>query len=692
MRKQFPWFELILCVVFLSAYAYAAFSDAYNLPNRWFIRDDAYYYFKVAQNISEGHGSTFDGIHPTNGYHPLWMLVCIPIFALARFDLILPLRILVLVTGVLQISTAILLYRLLRTLVLPPLAMLAAIFWAFDSYILVFLYKTGVESSAALFFITLLLYMTMRFERTWRLSAPRTRQIAILAAVAAVSVFSRLDLVFFAMVMGIWIVLRQSAVRYLLPLDALVIFVSALAACLARLGFAVYYEIVNAAIAMVVVGLAIKVPTLYLLGLYQRPTSWKPLRFLARLIVAVLVGSGLTSALLLAAAALHLLPPISRTVLGIDAALTFGLLLLIRSGAYVFRRSEAPAEPRSPLAELQWDWRQWLKDGSIYYGIVGGSLALYMAWNRLAFGSFSPVSGQIKRWWGTFLISVYGSPAKTWLSFFGVDPYGEYNAWQPATNLLRDWSNKLLYHNASQFGNPAWQQTYIRVLVIALALVVLILLLARRKSVRAIVQLSMIPLFVGGWLQALSYNATGYASPKEWYWLTQPILLVILATVLVDVLLSLLPKRWPVATTLAWGMTAAYGVALAGGFWRDNVALNPYGQAPANVPYAEVIPFLRAHTEPGAIIGMTGGGNVGYFLPDRTIVNMDGLINSSEYFQDLKAGTGSDYLYDSGMRYVFANPDLLKANPYRGQFSARLEGIASWGGKDLMKLLPSRSE
>src|SRR5215475_3514123 len=103
MKKQLPWFEIILIVVFMSIQIYAALSDGYNFPNTWFSRDDAYYYFKVAQNISEGHGSTFDGIHPTNGYHPLWMLICIPIFALARFDLILPLRVLLLVMSALTL-------------------------------------------------------------------------------------------------------------------------------------------------------------------------------------------------------------------------------------------------------------------------------------------------------------------------------------------------------------------------------------------------------------------------------------------------------------------------------------------------------------------------------------------------------------------------------------------------------------
>ncbi|MFN7951447.1 MAG: HEAT repeat domain-containing protein [bacterium] len=34
--------------------------------------DDAFYYFQIAWNLAHGAGSTFDGIHPTNGYQPLW--------------------------------------------------------------------------------------------------------------------------------------------------------------------------------------------------------------------------------------------------------------------------------------------------------------------------------------------------------------------------------------------------------------------------------------------------------------------------------------------------------------------------------------------------------------------------------------------------------------------------------------------
>ncbi|MEK6239224.1 MAG: hypothetical protein N2C14_31285 [Planctomycetales bacterium] len=48
----------------------------------WLCPDDSFYYFEIARNLAEGHGSTFDRIEQTNGYHPLWVAVCAPVFAL----------------------------------------------------------------------------------------------------------------------------------------------------------------------------------------------------------------------------------------------------------------------------------------------------------------------------------------------------------------------------------------------------------------------------------------------------------------------------------------------------------------------------------------------------------------------------------------------------------------------------------
>lgn len=46
-----------------------------------FVPDDAFYYFQTARNIASGHGSTFDGLHLANGFHPLWMFLILPLAA-----------------------------------------------------------------------------------------------------------------------------------------------------------------------------------------------------------------------------------------------------------------------------------------------------------------------------------------------------------------------------------------------------------------------------------------------------------------------------------------------------------------------------------------------------------------------------------------------------------------------------------
>ena len=46
-----------------------------NVPRMVWFQDDLFYYLKVAANLVAGHGSTFDGLHRTNGYHPLYFVL-----------------------------------------------------------------------------------------------------------------------------------------------------------------------------------------------------------------------------------------------------------------------------------------------------------------------------------------------------------------------------------------------------------------------------------------------------------------------------------------------------------------------------------------------------------------------------------------------------------------------------------------
>ncbi|HPD62550.1 MAG TPA: hypothetical protein PLP77_04035, partial [Anaerolineaceae bacterium] len=103
--KRFSSFSVLLQLgIFLlgvSGSIYVAFTPANSMMN-WYSNDDAFYYYKVAQNVLSGHGFSFDGINLTNGFHPLWMVICLGVFWLSRFHLLLPLRVLIVISGVLN--------------------------------------------------------------------------------------------------------------------------------------------------------------------------------------------------------------------------------------------------------------------------------------------------------------------------------------------------------------------------------------------------------------------------------------------------------------------------------------------------------------------------------------------------------------------------------------------------------------
>jgi hypothetical protein len=99
------------------------------------------------------------------------------------------------------------------------------------------------------------------------------------------------------------------------------------------------------------------------------------------------------------------------------------------------------------------------------------------------------------------------------------------------------------------------------------------------------------------------------------------------------------------------------------------------------------VEYLEENTPPGSIIGMTGGGNVGYFITGRAIVNMDGLINSVEYFHAMQAGEGAAYLSERGLSVVFANAQMLTVPPFYGQYEPHLERYNTYGGKGLFYFL-----
>src|SRR3990170_599870 len=678
--KRFPWFETILIVVVMSISLYAALSDAQNLSWRWFTRDDAYYYFKVAQNISEGKGSTFDGINPTNGYHPLWMLICVPIFAFARFDLILPLRILMLVMSGLSAATAILLYRLIGKIFSAPIGAIAALYWVFSFDVLNIVYRPGLETGIAAFFIVLLVYKLYGFERSWRTNEVSPRQIATLAVIAVLTIFSRLDLVFLAGMVGLWVVFHGHLLRNYLPLDIASIIIATLLAFIIRVDLRAYYQSTDIALTMAGMGLIVKIPCAFLFGLYQRPTILNLRELLKQLFLFSLTSSVIIGAIMLASLRLGFLEgSFSRLIIPMDSALTvllFGISRFIFIGLRTNKSSVFHADEK-PLADLRDHWKKWMTEGALYYGIVFGALGIYMVWNKLAFGTPSPVSGQVKHWWASLPGRAYGGSTRSPLSFFGIDYTSEANAWNPVSRILGGWSESL-------YGlRVADEWRYLIVLTLLAAVFYLVLLTNRHKGKTAITQMGIVPLLSSAWLQAPYYHAIGYAAYKEWYWVSQLVIIVLTSSLIPGLLYKTL-HRFRYRQIVAWLLAAYVGLNMGTPYWQSIQDSMPYGYWSPDAPYMDIPPLLEEHTPPGSIIGMTGGGNVGYFIHDRTIINMDGLINSYPYFQALQARQAGAYLEKLGLDFVLANPTILDQQPYKGQFNEYMEPLnVSYGGKQL---------
>ena len=96
------------------------------------IVDDGYYYLEIARNIATGNGITFDGLNPTNGFHPLWQIMLVPIFMMTRSRALAAVAVTMLQT-LLFAASGFMLYRiLLENTKKICLSIAGAAFWFFN--------------------------------------------------------------------------------------------------------------------------------------------------------------------------------------------------------------------------------------------------------------------------------------------------------------------------------------------------------------------------------------------------------------------------------------------------------------------------------------------------------------------------------------------------------------------------------
>jgi hypothetical protein len=665
VKGTWRWFEISLIVLSVFVHLYIASRPADTLM-KWYASDDGFYYFKVAANISTGIGVTFDGINPTNGFHPLWMMVCIPFFALARYNLVLPLRLLVLISALLNAGTAILIFRLLRKFITSETAAATGVFWVFLPSIHLTVVQNGMESTISAFFLALLFYLVV----LWREERLRFWKLLPLGIVAGLAILARLDNIFVVMLLGIWFVfgLSSSYLRTIVVGDLALIYIVGLLSYYFRLPAGPAYITHSVSLSWhLVLGFALMPLSLFLFGLYRPDAerfSWK---FLARCGLAVSLASGLTGVLLLLFQKAGLFHALPRSVIFLVFAGNLVCVIGLRLLAGVVTRGEAIPEETSLRA---WSfWKTIFPRAFGYFLPLGVLLGIYMLWSYFYVGTPMPISGQIKHWWGG-LSTVYGSADHTLPELLGVS--GKVAAWSLATSPMQ-----FLENIGGTLIQPDLALTVGRIFEATLFVLSVIVLVLQRKWVLVTIRkMGLLAMFLGLYAHIFNYTSTSYIHMRGWYWTGEMLFTIVCLGILLEC--SYLTLKRIRIKPLVW--RAAMGLL-------SLIVLVSFGDMvsryfPYSVPsehqedYLAGVHAIEATTEPRALIGSTGGGAIGYFIKDRTIVNLDGLINSPEYFQLLKLSQGAIFLDRMGVDYVVGNSYMLiSSDPYKQMFTDRLDKI-----------------
>lgn len=162
------------------------------------LADDAFLYFQIARNVAGGAGPAFDASGPTNGFHPLWLLLISPIWIVADGDLAVHLALTL--AAVFGAASGVLVYLLGYRLGGRLVATVAAAVWAIlPSAVL--LSADGMETSLVVMCALLVLNSAGRYQ-----DEMQTSRAVALGLAGGMMLLARTDTVFLFALVGLWIV------------------------------------------------------------------------------------------------------------------------------------------------------------------------------------------------------------------------------------------------------------------------------------------------------------------------------------------------------------------------------------------------------------------------------------------------------------------------------------------------------
>jgi hypothetical protein len=161
-----------------------------------YLGDGAGYYLQTARNAATGHGLSFDGIRPTNGFHPLWMACLIVLVKMVGSSSEVIYRAAGILAVICTSAGILLLHRTLRAALSPLAAFAGGAACAFVAFKRICLMESGV----VLLVTSALLYFGLRKRVFAQYRAGSAFGFGLLLGVA---ILARLDLGLLSVVIGV---------------------------------------------------------------------------------------------------------------------------------------------------------------------------------------------------------------------------------------------------------------------------------------------------------------------------------------------------------------------------------------------------------------------------------------------------------------------------------------------------------
>ena len=182
---------ILISLIIQSTYLYHIASQELFLP------DDAYYYFLLGRNISEGMGPKIDSFNDTTGFQPLWGAVCTLAFTLIPNETLAVLSLLI-VSLMAELLTVWILYKWMSDLEFPKAAItLMTCSWIFSSLTMLNSLN-GMETGLGVLLV-MAVYYSLRSNNAW-----------VTGLLCGVAILTRIDTLILAMsIAAVWLYQKQ---------------------------------------------------------------------------------------------------------------------------------------------------------------------------------------------------------------------------------------------------------------------------------------------------------------------------------------------------------------------------------------------------------------------------------------------------------------------------------------------------